>query len=191
LESKPEVIVELGTNIGYSSILMAMELSKIHDSNSKIYTFEMDETLFDISLKIIKMSGLDDLIVQILGKANGSLHRLQDEYLLEKIDLLFIDHWKFFYLPDLRIIETLGLISIDTIIIADNVIKPGIPDYLEYVKSPPIFKNEFNRKITNINGHHYPGKFGLLYESQTKEGVNGIGEKDGVEITKCIGILDA
>lgn len=190
---EPEVLVELGTHTGYSSILMANELKKIGSPTSKIYTFEFNETFYKISSEIIKLAGLEDKIVQILGKASDRIQKIYEEEdtSIEKIDFLFIDHWKYYYLPDLRIIETIGLISLGTTIFADNVIKPGAPDYVEYVNSPPIFKNEYNTKNVNINAPHYPGKWGLLYDSKTVESVTGNGEKDGVEITKCVGILDA
>lgn len=192
-KAEPEVLVELGTHVGYSAILIANALEKIGSQTSKLYTFEVNETLYNISSEIIKLSGLNHRIVQIFGKASDQIQKIYEEEdtTVEKIDFLFIDHWKYFYLPDLRIIETLGLISLGTVVFADNIIRPGAPDYLEYVNAPPIYKNEYNSKNVNINAPHYPGKWGLLYDSETVESITGRGERDGVEITKCVGILDA
>lgn len=190
-KQKPGNIVELGTNFGYSAILMANELVKIDADDSTVYTFEIDETLYNMAAEIIKIAGLQDRIVQIFGKASDKYTVLQDEYNIEEIGLLFIDHWKYLYVPDLRVFETVGLVTLGTTLFADNVIMPGAPEYLDYVKAPPSWKQEHNARTKNVNGIQYPGKWGLLYDSKTIESICGRGEKDGVEITKCVGVLDA
>lgn len=49
--------------------------------------------------------------------------------------MLFLDHYKPAYLPDLQLCEQLGLVGGGAVIVADNVIKPGNPPYLAYVRS--------------------------------------------------------
>lgn len=53
---------------------------------------------------------------------------------LGKIDFLFIDHEKSVYLSDFKIIESLGVIQKGSIVVGDNIIEPGAPDYLQYFK---------------------------------------------------------
>ncbi|CCH41584.1 putative catechol O-methyltransferase 1 [Wickerhamomyces ciferrii] len=190
-ETEPEVIVEFGTHTGYSSILMAKQLDEIGSSTSKIYTFEANETMYELSKEIVKLSGLQHRIVQVLGKAGDKLDTLSSNFGVDRINLLFIDHWKFSYLPDLRVAETLGYITKGSTLFADNIIYPGAPEYTKYVKAPPIYKNEYNTNNINPNGRNYVGKWNLLYESETVESTNGVGRKDAVEITKCVGILDS
>jgi len=48
-------------------------------------------------------------------------------------DMIFMDHCKECYLPDLKLMEAAGLVGDGTVIVADNVIYPGAPDFLEYV----------------------------------------------------------
>jgi predicted O-methyltransferase YrrM len=45
--------------------------------------------------------------------------------------LVFVDHCKDCYLPDLRRMEALGLVVPGTLVLADNVVYPGAPGYLE------------------------------------------------------------
>lgn len=47
---------------------------------------------------------------------------------------MFLDHYKPLYVSDLQLCETLGLISEGSVMAADNVIKPGNPPYLKYVR---------------------------------------------------------
>lgn len=190
-KTKPEVVVELGTNFGYSAILIANELVKIGSTESKVYTFEIDQNLFNIAEEIIKIAGLQDRIVQIFGKASDKYETLIDEYHVEEFGFLFIDHWKYLYVPDLRLFETEGLVTLGTTLFADNVIMPGAPDYIQYVEAPPSWKQEHNIRHRNVNGLQYPGKWGLLYDSKIVESVSSNGQRDGVEITKCVGVLDA
>ena len=48
-------------------------------------------------------------------------------------DMIFLDHCKECYLPDLRAMEDAGLIAAGTVVVADNVVYPGAPGFLEYV----------------------------------------------------------
>lgn len=45
-------------------------------------------------------------------------------------DLIFLDHCKPCYLPDLIAMEEAGLVAKGTVVVADNVVYPGAPDYL-------------------------------------------------------------
>jgi catechol O-methyltransferase len=51
-----------------------------------------------------------------------------------RFDLIFIDHVKNLYLPDLLQLERLGAIGLDTTVIGDNIIFPGSPDYLGHFR---------------------------------------------------------
>lgn len=72
-------ILEIGTAIGYSSILMALQ-----DENIKVTTIEKDEVRYKEALKNIKNLGLDGRINPIFNDALNVT--LNDTY-----DLIFID----------------------------------------------------------------------------------------------------
>jgi len=59
-----------------------------------------------------------------------------------------MDHWKECYLPDLKRVEALQLLQKGSVIVADNVILPGCPDYLEYVRNNPGYQNTHHQ--TNL-----------------------------------------
>ena len=50
-------------------------------------------------------------------------------------DMIFIDHWKELYLKDLKWLEECGAIKKGTVVVGDNIITPGSPDYLAYFKA--------------------------------------------------------
>lgn len=72
-------ILEIGTAIGYSAIMMANTSSDIH-----ITTIEKDEVRYMEALKNIKKFGLEEKITLIFNDALNV--KLEDEY-----DLIFID----------------------------------------------------------------------------------------------------
>ena len=78
-ETKRYNILEIGTAIGYSSILMALQ-----DENIKVTTIEKDEVRYKEALKNIKNLGLDGRINLIFNDALNVT--LNDTY-----DLIFID----------------------------------------------------------------------------------------------------
>lgn len=71
----------------------------------------------------------------IVGPSDAGLARLHANGTISKIDLMFLDHYKPAYTSDLKLCERLGLVGPGSVLAADNVIKPGNPPYLAYVRS--------------------------------------------------------
>lgn len=79
LKNHVKSILEIGTAIGYSAIMMALV-----DANVRITTIERDEVRYLEALKNVKLLGLEDRITLIYNDAfNVKLD--------EKFDLIFID----------------------------------------------------------------------------------------------------
>ena len=112
---KPKTILELGTAIGYSSIIMC----KASGDNCKIDTIERDLNMVNISKANIKLYGYDDRINVLNGECTEVLKNLHGKY-----DLIFMDAGKAHYNDFLP--ECLRLLQEDGVIIADNVLFRGI-----------------------------------------------------------------
>lgn len=112
---KPKKILELGTAIGYSSILMTLSLEK----NCHITTIERDENMIEAARNNIKNYGLENNIDIIPGECLEVLEKLQDSF-----DLIFMDAGKGHYNHFLP--HCLRLLGQDGIIIADNVLFRGM-----------------------------------------------------------------
>jgi catechol O-methyltransferase len=98
------------------------------------------------------LAGLSDIVRVVVGPSAASLSRLHTSGTLPHIDLLFLDHYKPAYLPDLKLCERLGLVTPGSVLAADNVIKPGNPPYLAYVRSSVEEKRAAAAKAGGQNG---------------------------------------
>jgi catechol O-methyltransferase len=60
---------------------------------------------------------------------------------LSNIDFLFLDHVESLYVPDFKACEELGLLKKGAVITADNIVRPGAPEYRAFVRSHPRLKS--------------------------------------------------
>jgi len=132
---RPKTILELGTYVGYSAIRMARKLPK----QGRVYSIEFNEANAAIARRIIDHAGLSDqiqVVVGTLGDGGQTLDYLESNVGLSagKVDLVFIDHAKDAYLPDLMLILEKGWLHRGSIVVADNIKVPGAPEYHAYMK---------------------------------------------------------
>jgi len=80
----------------------------------------------------------------INGLAETIFPELKTKYNISTVDFVFMDHWKHHYKNDLLRLEKEDLLDQGSVIAADNVIFPGAPDYLEYVRNSPLYKSVFH-----------------------------------------------
>lgn len=112
---KPKKILELGTAIGYSSILMELAAG----NNVEITTIERDDKMVEYATENIKKAGFEDKITILHGDCLDILETLNDEY-----DLIFMDAGKGHYSHFLP--HCLRMLAKDGMIIADNVLFRGM-----------------------------------------------------------------
>ena len=101
---------------------------------------------------LVSLAGLSDIIKVEIGSSDASIKRLHDSGALKHIDLMFLDHYKPAYKTDLKLCEELKLVTPGSVLAADNVIKPGNPPYLEYVRSSVEEKREAIKKADAEHG---------------------------------------
>ena len=135
----PRTILEFGTFVGKSALAWGAILREIHGekvpADVNVYTFEVHPQMVSLARDLVKLAGLDDIVHVLEGPASESLKKLHAEGRVTSVDVAFFDHWEQFYLPDLQLIEDLGLFRVGSLAIADNTDFPGAPDYLKYVKA--------------------------------------------------------
>lgn len=112
---KPNTILELGTAIGYSSILMTLSSNR----KSFVTTIERNSDMVKIARRNIEKCGLQDNINVIEGDCREQISKLNYKY-----DLIFIDAGKGHY--NHFIPECLRLLGKEGIIVADNVLFRGM-----------------------------------------------------------------
>lgn len=201
-EKEPTIMVELGCYVGYSAILFGAELAKQNlkysqkgNTPAKYYSFEISVEYAEIARQMVEIAGLSNTVEIIVGAAGRTLpifqHRLKNElHKFTPADIVFIDHGKELYVPDLRVLESSSLIAPETVLLADNIIMPGAPDYVRYVQGSPAYRKAHNEKVKNISNVECQGRWNLLYDSKTVPVENPEnGMKDAVEVTRCVSYL--
>lgn len=115
---KPKTILEIGTAIGYSAIIMSLFTPK----DTKIYTIERNEKMYELAKINISSKSMNDKITLIEGDALEVLEKNLEN--IGNIDLLFIDGAKSKYEDIFNIVSEKLLKG--SIIIADNVLFKGM-----------------------------------------------------------------
>lgn len=119
--------------MGYSCILFADAVRKA--GGERYFSFERDPAFAAVIMSLVDLAGLSDLVKVVVGSSDEGIARLAASGQLKHVDLMFLDHYKPAYTTDLKLCEELGLITKGSVLAADNVIKPGNPPYLKYVRS--------------------------------------------------------
>ncbi len=116
--NRPKKILEVGTAIGFSAILMG----EFTDNDCTITTIENYDKRIPIARENIKRAGMEDRITLIEGDAQDVLKEIDDTF-----DFVFMDAAKGQYinfLPDIKRLTESG-----AVIVTDNVLQDG--DILE------------------------------------------------------------
>jgi catechol O-methyltransferase len=101
----------------------------------RYFSLERNPEFAAVISSLVDLAGLSDIVKVVVGSSDESIARLHSAGALTHIDLMFLDHYKPAYTTDLKLCEELELVTEGSVLAADNVIKPGNPPYLEYVRS--------------------------------------------------------
>jgi len=131
---KPKRILEVGTLVGYSAILMGRELT----SEAKLTTIEIDANEAEIARENIRNAQILPAVDVIVGDAIKVLPRLNG-----KFDLVFIDAGKTEYLDYICLVE--DKLQQGSVIVADNagIFADEMKDYLDYVRSSSRYRSRY------------------------------------------------
>ena len=114
LLKRPQKILEVGTAVGYSSILMSENMPQ----NCRITTIENYEKRIPVAKNNFKRAGKEEVITLLEGDAMDILKELDGTY-----DFIFMDAAKGQYINFLP--ELLRLMPAGGLLISDNVLQEG------------------------------------------------------------------
>lgn len=114
LLKRPQKILEVGTAVGYSSILMSENMPE----NCRITTIENYEKRIPVAKNNFKRAGKEEVITLLEGDAMDILKELNGTY-----DFIFMDAAKGQYINFLP--ELLRLMPAGGLLISDNVLQEG------------------------------------------------------------------
>ncbi len=131
---QPRLVLELGTYCGYSALRMARAVP----AGACIISLEFSEANARIARRILEHAGVADrvtVVVGTLGDGGATMGALEQRHGVTRgsLDLVFVDHDKAAYLPDLERLLERGWLHPGTVVVADNVRFPGAPEYRAFM----------------------------------------------------------
>lgn len=161
-EHKPSIMIELGGYIGYSAILFGDAVRA--NGGKKFYSLEKNPEMAAVANQLVDLAGLRDFVRIMVGSSDellGELIRERKE--IDHIEMLFLDHSTKHYLPDLWLLESMGVLVQDkTLLVADNVLMGGPMKYVDWVKASPSQKHAMLAKLNTGGLKPNPN---LIYET--------------------------
>jgi predicted O-methyltransferase YrrM len=133
-KAKPKRVLEVGTLIGYSAILMGKEM----ENNSEIVTIEIHGDEAELAEKNFVQANIPPNVKIITGDALVVIPTLEGQF-----DFAFIDAEKNEYFKYLKLVE--DKLQKGSIVFADNagVFADQMGDYLEYVRNSGKYSSRF------------------------------------------------
>jgi caffeoyl-CoA O-methyltransferase len=130
---KVKSVLEVGTLVGYSAILIASNLPE----EGKVVTIEIKPESAERAKENILKAGMADKIEVHVGNALNVIRQLKG-----KFDMVFIDATKDEYLEYLKLAE--GKLKKNGVVFADNVkmFAGEMQDYLGHVRNSGKYKSE-------------------------------------------------
>ena len=130
---RPTSVLEVGSFLGYSAVRIGSQLPK----GAAMVCVEASDEFAATARRIVAHAGLGSVVDFVVGRAEDvDLRALAGRFRGGAADLVFLDHCKECYAPDLRRLEGAGLVAKGTVVVADNVVYPGAPGYLDAVAAP-------------------------------------------------------
>lgn len=114
---KPARVLEVGTAIGYSSILIARQMA----DSGKITTIEYNGDMVKIARENIEKAGFLDAVTVVEADAKEYLSYIEED---EAFDMIFLDGPKAHYIYMLD--ECVRLLKKGGVLISDNVLYKGM-----------------------------------------------------------------
>jgi len=133
-EVKPKHVLEVGTLIGYSAILMGKELG----SDAHLVTIEIHAHEAKTAEENISRASIPPKVEVMVGDAKRILPTLKESY-----DLVFVDAEKREYLKYLQLVEE--RLHKESVLVADNagIFAEQMKDYLDYVRFSGKYKSRY------------------------------------------------
>lgn len=136
IQKKPKHVLEIGTAIGYSTIMILFNIS----DNTKIDTVEKDKEMYELAMKNIEKFDTQKQINCFNDDAYNFIQKLSDK---RKYDFIFLDGPKSHYLKYIKALEK--HMEKECIIFADDVL------FLDYIGKDTQVLKKHRTIVNNLN----------------------------------------
>jgi len=128
----PLQVIEIGSFFGYSAVCLLLSTSP----QCHVTCLEANEANLEVMNAVLELAfGRDSAELRRIsikpGISSATLRSFEARS--RAFDFVFLDHDKSSYLPDLRLLEQQDLLAQECVVVADNVIFPGAPDFMGYI----------------------------------------------------------
>lgn len=130
-------VLEIGSYCGYSATLIGAHLAA---NGGQLTAIDINPRSVAIARVVTGHAGLASTVTFRCGSLESEIGSLAGPF-----DLVFLDHWKDVYLPDLRRLEDAGLLRPGSVVVADNVGFFAVPDYLDHVRHCGRYRSTYER----------------------------------------------
>lgn len=121
--------------------------------DSHLTSIELSAFHANIAREMIEYAGLTDLVDVVEGTVTTALQEHMRLKGITQFDFVFLDHAKEHYLSDLKYLLQNNMIAVGGVIVADNVVFPGAPDFHKFVLHSPRFSTtEYETHVEYLPG---------------------------------------
>ena len=113
--------MELGTYCGYT----AVRIGRLLPPGAKLVSVEIEPLFAAIASKMVEHAGLRDVVSVEIGSVMERLPAIHRKHGKQPLSALLLDHAVSDFLPDLRHLESKGMITKDTSVLCDWNLYPG------------------------------------------------------------------
>lgn len=128
-------VLELGSFVGYSAILIA----RLLEAPGHLTSIDVSDRASRVSRQMAELAGVGDRVGFVHGKSTEVLGGLEEPF-----DVVFLDHWKGLYKADMTKILERKLLRPGAVVFADNVGPMfGKNEYLPWMQQRVDFESEY------------------------------------------------
>lgn len=136
-DARANRVLEIGSYCGYSATLIGEYLAAC---GGHLTAIEVSRRNAAVAMQVVNHAGLASVVTFRRGTLESEIGSLEGPF-----DVIFLDHWKDVYLPDLRRLEENRLLRPGTVVVADNVGFFDVADYLDYVRTCGHYRSRYER----------------------------------------------
>lgn len=132
--ARPNLVLEIGAYVGYSAMNLARA---VRPHGGRVVSIEVDPLHVTIVRNMVEYAGMTDHVDVWTGYCYDVIPHLVDTYGLHSFGMVFMDQKGTRFHTDLQLMEELGLLADGAVVLADNVLKPGAPQYIWHLARGP------------------------------------------------------
>ena len=132
-------VLEVGCYCGYGAMTLALAAP-----GARVYTIEKAPRFAGVAREMVAHAGLDARVAVLDGDVPSLLPGLAGLAPPGPFAFVFLDHAKQWYVRDLVLLLDAGLLSPGGVVVGDNLLTPGAPEFWAWMKASPFFETTFH-----------------------------------------------